>query len=416
MHYLILLLSVFLFFACAGNKASHSEQHISAEAVAEVGWMDNPSAAYSLDYADGYAAERVARAPVAGMESSRSRGTLKMLAAAPEAEVLNEALYEPYPAGGMPQKRMVNYRGNISLQAATPEAVIDTVVERAKAKGGLINNRRNGFVSLQIPVAQFKEFFNYILTLGNVTNKYVYANDITDAYTDNATRLRIAEITLVRLQELLAEAKTQREKISLLKEIQRISEQIEQRKLEENELLRLAAFSSIELYVSNLPKPVVPYKENIRVFSWFDYLLNTNSFNTDVHFLNKYLKVKKALELKIPKDFIELENEKIWSTASALNAKLWAYEKEIELEGAADFWANAMLDHFKFNYQAEVKDEENYSLVRLQTYGDKPQVYYIAILKKQDKETLKIAQAYFPSLEVEKSNSEAILNTLKEAK
>ncbi|MCL2283831.1 MAG: DUF4349 domain-containing protein [Fibromonadales bacterium] len=303
-------------------------------------------------------------------------------------------------AGGGTNQRMVNYTGNISLESATPEAVIDTVAQRAAAKGGSVNNRRNGFISLQIPVAHFKEFFDYILTLGKAISKNIYASDITDAYADNAARLRIAENTLERLQELLKVAKTEQEKLSLLKEIQRVSEQIEQRKLEEKELLRKAAFSTIELSVRNEPPKAVPYSKTIRAFEWFRQVPSMYSFN-------------KPIKLKVPEGFIETEDSwKKWSAASALNTEFIAFERKNNPQGTPVFWINAMYEHFKTAYTAEIKED----ILRLQTAGPQPEVWYIAVLKKSDEKWLNIAVAKFPSLEAEKQNSNAIKTALKEAK
>jgi len=299
------------------------------------------------------------------------------------------------------QERMVNYTGNINMQSAEPEVLIDTVAERAKAKGGSVSNRRNGYISLQIPVAEFKNFFNEILKLGRVTSKNIYASDITEAFSDNAVRLRIAESTLARLQQLLALAKTEQEKIALLKEIQRVSEQIEQRKMDEKELLRQAAFSTINLRVSNIPV-VIPYRANIKAFEWF----NTIHSNKE-----------KALKLSVPKDFIETEDTKYaWSAASALNAKFGAFERKNEPKGSINFWAEAMLEFFKPLYAAELKTEENFSLIRLQNFNAEPEVRYIALLKKSDEKTLRIATAYFPNIEAEKKNSEAVLEVLRGVK
>jgi TfoX/Sxy family transcriptional regulator of competence genes len=302
------------------------------------------------------------------------------------------------------QERMVNYTGEIHLENSQPETVIDTVVQRAVAKGGSVSNRRNGFVSLQIPVAEFKDFFNYILTLGKITGKSIYASDITDAYSDNAARLRIAESTLARLQELLAAAKTEQEKITLLKEIQRVSEQIEQRKLTEKELLRKAAFSTINLWARNTPVQV--YRIKISAFGWFYGLPMYGYFQLD-----------KPLKLSVPQNFIETEDSgERWSAASALSAEFLAFERENNPQGTPDFWANAMLEYFKSQYNTELKSEENFSLLRLQSFETEPRVFYIAILKKSDKKTLKIAIARFPSLNVEQKNSEAVMEVLRRAK
>jgi len=389
--YLLLLTSAFLLISCASN--AHREGAYFAAA-------DN-ALAYEQAEADyAAAAPRAARM----MKAAGGRGMLLMSA----AESLADGEYggDMQVAGSTSagyQERMVNYTGSITMQSAEPEVLIDTVAALAKAKGGSISNRRNSFISLQIPVAEFKNFFNQILKLGRVTSKNISASDITEAYADNAARLSIAESTLARLQQLLAAAKTEQEKIALLKEIQRVSEQIEQRKLEEKELLRQAAFSTINLWVSNIPA-VIPYRANIKAFEWFSNLLNNSNSG-------------KALKLSIPKDFIETaDTKREWSAASALNAKFSAFERKNEPQGTTNFWAEAMLEFFKSQYAAELKTEENFSLIRLQSFGTEPEIHYIALLKKSDEKTLRIAVAYFPNIEAEKKNSEAVLEVLRRAK
>ncbi|MDR2555876.1 MAG: DUF4349 domain-containing protein [Fibromonadaceae bacterium] len=385
MRYLLLLSIVFLLWACAGSR---NDQILYEYDSADEGGTYEMSMSRSFD---GVAGGRIRAAKASSMESM---------------ELAAGNSIAPMPASAPRQERMVNYTGNINMQSATPEAVIDTVVERAKAKGGSVTNRRNGYVSLQIPVAEFKNFFNQILTLGRVTSKNISASDITEAYADNAARLKIAESTLSRLQHLLAAARTEQEKIALLKEIQRVSEQIEQRKLEEKELLRLAAFSTINLWVGNIPTAITS-KANIRAFEWFSGLPNMNFIPNE----------KKALKLSVPKDFIETaDTRREWSAASALNAKFQAFEWENEPQGSILFWAEAMLESFKTRYSTELKIEENFALIRLQSFGAVPEVHYIALLRKSDRKTLRIAVAYFPNIEVEKKNSETVLEVLRGVK
>ncbi|MDR3001608.1 MAG: DUF4349 domain-containing protein [Fibromonadaceae bacterium] len=398
MRYIILITSVFLLMACSASKpTAHS-----------VAYMEAAEASYSDDYYGGM----VLSAPQPGSsDRAMARGSVR---SAPPPMAMDAGWDNSMAVEAEPARvaRMVNYNGNINLQSAEPEAVIDTVVERAKTKGGSVNSRRNGHVSLQIPVAEFRTFFDYVLTLGHVVSKNISANDITDAFADNAARLRIAENTLTRLQELLAVAKTEQEKIALLKEIQRVSEQIEQRKLEEKELLRRAAFSTIELWVRNIPVQAAPARINIKAFNWFAPLPNEGTHSRG--------RGCAPLKLKAPKDFIVTENSWCkWSTASALNTNFWAYERLNGLDGPQGtpiFWASAMLEYFKHDFKAELKTEEKFSLVRLQSLHTEPRIYYIAILKSTNKDYIRIAQAYFPTKEAEEKNSEAILETLRRIK
>ena len=406
--YFILLSSVFLLLSCAAphreasqydNSVAYEDEAVAQE-QADAGYYPAPA---RKSYGAG------GRPRAALMTETGGSGGVGVFLGGRIADY-NAAADGDMAIEGMSstsyQARMINYTGSITMQSAEPEVLIDTVATWAKAKGGSISNRRNGFISMQIPVAEFRNFFNQILKLGRVTSKNISASDITEAYSDNAARLKIAESTLARLQHLLAAAKTEQEKIALLKEIQRVSEQIEQRKLEEKELLRQAAFSTINLWVSNIPV-VIPYRANISAFEWFSILPNMKLSS------NK----NKALKLSVPKDFIETEDTKrVWSTASALNAKFQAFERKNEPQGTTSFWAEAMLEFFKSQYAAELKTEENFSLVRLQDFGTEPEVHYIALLKKSDEKTLRIAVAYFPNVEAEKKNSEAVLEVLRRVK
>ncbi|MDR2595185.1 MAG: DUF4349 domain-containing protein [Fibromonadaceae bacterium] len=420
MPYLLLLSSVFLLISCAAPRHydsvsyENSGAYEDGEMVAEAGYSPAPAR-------KGYGVGGSPRAASVMMDKGMGIGGSATGGFndgyAESGDILGRQMMADYGTGAdgdmaeagasstSYQARMINYTGSITMQSAEPEVLIDTVAAWTKAKGGSISNRRNGFISLQIPVAEFKNFFNQILKLGRVTSKNISASDITEAYADNAARLKIAESTLARLQHLLAAAKTEKEKIALLKEIQRVSEQIEQRKLEEKELLRQAAFSTINLWVSNIPI-AIPYRANIGAFGWFSNLPNKNTLS------NK----EKPLKLSVPKDFIEIEDSnKMWSTASALNAKFSAFERKNEPKGTTSFWAEAMLEFFKDKYSAELKTEENFSLVRLLN-SITAEVHYIALLKKSDEKTLRIAVAYFPDIEAEKKNSEAVLEVLRRVK
>lgn len=391
MKYFILLLTLILLIGCAGSGSSRGKmqaEQANIESADLVGWMDNPSAVYALDESE--------IAYETGGGGAYNRASMSKSLAAPMAVAGMES-YEP-PPNAKPQQRMVNYNGEIHLQSAEPEAVIDTVVQRAVAKGGSVNVRRNGFVSLQIPIAEFKPFFEYILTLGRITDKNIFANDITEAFTDNAERLRIAENTLARFQELLAQAKTELEKLTLLKEIQKLSEQIEQMKLTEKELLKKAQFSTITLWASNIPTHWVrPLK--LLAFVWLDFLPEMECTH-----------IKDGIEINASKDFIQ--NKEEYCFASALNSELLAFERENDPQGTPDFWKDAMMEYFKNQYSVQKED----SYIRLQTFEPEPRIIYISILKSSTEKKLKIAIAKFPNKEAEDKDSASVINVFKEAK
>ena len=299
--------------------------------------------------------------------------------------------------------RMVNYNGNINLQSPEPGAVIDSAIQMAKGIGGFAENRYgNRSVALKIPSKQFRDFFSQILSLGIVLHKEIFANDITDAYQDNELRLRIAQDLLARLQELLQNSKSDKEKITLLKEIQRVNEEIERRKITERELARKAEFATLNLNV----EPVVYHhgKEYApRGFEWFYGIDNQNKvLGTPVKF-------------PIPKNFVEsVDTKKKWASASSDGVEFSAFEVETNIEGNNEFWTKAMQNHFKNSYKTSLENEGNYSLLRLEPFNPNQPVCYIILPKHKNK--IKIARVMFPNSNLEQKHSSAVKDAVKEAK
>lgn len=320
------------------------------------------------------------------------------------SERIYSRVYSPAESDAVNQAepaRLVNYRGSARLESPEPETVIDTVVQRAAAAGGMIRSRRTGFVSLLIPVTIFKPFFESVLSLGRVVDKRISARDITEAFADNAAALRIAESTLARLQELLAAATAEMEKLALLKEIQRISEEIEQRKLQEKDLLSQANFSTIDLSVQNTPLPE-PVRFNFNAFGWFASLASSHCGALD--------STQKVISMDTPLHFVKVEENRC--AASARNSEFFAFERENNPQGSVDFWTSALIEFFKTTYQTELKKEDAYTFIRLQSYDADPKVIYIAVLNQSDQKTLKIACAFFPNADAEKADAKAILDVL----
>jgi hypothetical protein len=138
--------------------------------------------------------------------------------AAPEA-----AEPEPDAAPAQQAARMVHYNGYVLLRATRPEEVVAEAVAMAEAMGGYVERRTLSSATLRVPVVEFKAAFDGLAELGDVLDKSMTAQDVTEAFTSVALRLKTARETRARLQELLARAVDEAEKLALLQEIQPLS-------------------------------------------------------------------------------------------------------------------------------------------------------------------------------------------------
>lgn len=298
--------------------------------------------------------------------------------------------------------RLVYYHGGVSLKATQPDAVMDTAEARARALGGYVESRSANLVALRIPVAHFRSFFAMAKTLGVKQREWMRADDITDAFQDISLRIQIGEATLARLQELLASSTQNEEKLQLLREIRRVSDELEGLKNNQELLARQAAFSRLELEVQPFVFETGRADLGIDAFGWFARLQPERR--------NEPRLGKKA-KLKLPEGLVSLELKKAWAARSADGAELWTFQRNNEPRGDGAFWRDALAYSLSRSFaKAEKSQSGPFSLLRLESHGASPYVWYIATQSQGKK--LYVAEAYFPDLAAEARHGEAIRQSL----
>ena len=105
---------------------------------------------------------------------------------------------------------------------------------------------------LRVPVARFEEAMDAVLGSGEVVEKSISAQDVTDAFVAVELRLATLRNTQARLQALLAKSQDEQEKLMLVRQIQRVSEEIDRLEGQSRTLADLADLARIN--VSLLPR------------------------------------------------------------------------------------------------------------------------------------------------------------------
>lgn len=172
----LLLATLALLSACSAHKRAEASYDYApavemAAAYDEYGDMDRAAPAApsrSRSASAGWAAEEAMAEPEP-----------------PEAQ-------EPQAPGQPAVARMVHYDGFARLRVTRVEEGVDQVRAVAEGLGGHVERVGSDSITVRVPVASFRAAFDQVLTLGEVLDKSLTAQDVTDAFTSVDLRLKTA--------------------------------------------------------------------------------------------------------------------------------------------------------------------------------------------------------------------------------
>jgi len=390
MRLLFLFLCALALWGCSASRS-------------ELSFADS-GASYGERHSEAYAAVAEAPAPMMAKRAMLAEESVSFLDAssdAPEQVDVTQPL-EATPTPGTQTGRMVYYNGGIELKATQPATLLDTATARVQALGGYVESRSPNYAVLRVPVAHFRSYFEMAQTLGVLQNKWMRADDITDAFQDNALRIQIGEATLARLHELLAASTDDNEKLNLLREIQRVNDELEVRKSQQALLAQQAAYSRLELNVQPFVFETGRADLGIQAFAWFAKLNATRTAET---------RLGKKVELQVPTGLVPLDLKKAWAARSADGVDFWTFRRENEPQGDSAFWRDAIRNSLAPSFaKADTFTVGSFSVLRLESFGPDSYVWWIAASTCERK--LYMAEAFFPDLAAEQRHAEAIRSSL----
>jgi hypothetical protein len=300
-------------------------------------------------------------------------------------------------------ERMIHHDGYLRLRTPRPDELVDKATEVVEAVGGYVERLDGGSAVFRVPVAEFQSVFDKILTLGEVIDQSITTEDITDAYMDVDLRLNIARSTLERLTELLAKAKGEKEKIRILREIQRIRTEIETLAAQKELLIAKANFSTINLHIEVRSLKRVGAVENIAAFQW-------------IHDLSPFDELVarrgRSLELDVPEGMVVLEGKELWLAESADGAFMRASRHELQPVGDTDFWLQAVRQRLGPDYgEVTVMEKGEFKLLRLENRSETPYIYLVG-LHVDRSHNLQVVEIYYPAPALEKRYQEQVFSSV----
>jgi hypothetical protein len=231
------------------------------------------------------------------------------------------------------KKRMITYDGFISSRSIKPDSLISSAVALAESLKGYIEVRNGRSVTLRIPVPKFGIVYDSLLRLGEVIDYQRSAEDITDLFRDTDLRVAVLEKTIERYVKLIRLVKEEKEKISLLKEIERLREELESLRVQKSVLALRAEFAKIVYSVQQVTTGFAGIQQSTQMkgFQWISNLDPVSPY-----------RFGRMLKLKIPDGMVKVKHRNYWITQSPAGSRIWTAKVPNNPEGTSDFWINGL--------------------------------------------------------------------------
>jgi len=168
--------------------------------------------------------------------------------------------------GAIPASRKLIRAAQLTLEVPSYDRAAEAVAKAAEQEGGYVAEsraaradagRRGGSLTVRVPADRFASVVAALKRLGTVTNEAVSTQDVTKAYTDLETRLRVKRDAAARVQAIL-NTRTARlaDVLEAERELARLTEEIEQMEGERRFYDQQIALSTITIEIHE-PSPLL---------------------------------------------------------------------------------------------------------------------------------------------------------------
>ncbi len=181
------------------------------------------------------------------------------------------------PAADAPQPtpreaRQVIYSASFRVVVADVAGTIRTITHTAEKLGGYMQEVAGGSVTIRVPAVKFDEAVGYVEKCGEVVDRQLKAQDVTEEMRDLGIRLDNAEKLRQRLLDILSKTQKVEDALKVEAELARVAEQIDQAKGRIRYLESQIAMSTIRVDLNSAVKQNAQRNAPRLPFSWVDEL------------------------------------------------------------------------------------------------------------------------------------------------
>ena len=285
-------------------------------------------------------------------------------------------------------KRARIYSGFCRLIVDEIEQAKKDLESLAVGSGGYVEAVNGAVVTLRVPAARFAETFTAVQKLGEVAHKVIETYDVSDTLRDQETRLRLAERARERLYQLLERSSDVKERLAILREIKRLTEEIEQVRLSLELLKNQIAYSRIT--VELIPRQ--PQGGERRAGIPFPWVAALNPL---------YPSLSRSAGKAVPvlsDDFAVFRKETSFRAESPEGTRVRLGGTGNTPQGDETFWQKALIFHLGPQYRkAEPLASGAFRGVLFTSKDSQPYAYLVAV--RVSKKKLIVLEAFFPDEE-----------------
>ncbi len=300
--------------------------------------------------------------------------------------------YEKKPEDGIILEQPANPKevklhfGYLSLTVKEPEKTREQITAFAEKLGGYAETAGADLVVIRVPQAAFNAALAEISTYGEVTDKSIETYDVTAEYQDLDLRLSTATAARDRLYLLLEKTTDVKERVKILKEIQRLTEQIEEIGRQLSSLDRLAAFAKISVTLQ--PRVQASGADGSAIpFAWIRNALNAGTARRTL---------LGSAKVEWPADFALLEKEKLAYAENPYGVSVAVYTEENTPRGDGNFWAAALVYHLQKRF-AEATGMELGKFKAILFKSNDTDPFYLLIGVHAAGDRITVCKAVFPN-------------------
>lgn len=309
-------------------------------------------------------------------------------------------LAEP-DAQGMTAPQVV-YLGFLQLRVRRLIDAIDALTARVEQAGGYVESLSSSVMIVRVPGDDFEAAMDRLAEVGDVLDRRVKALDVTDQFLDIQGRLAVAKETRDRLLALLEQTQDTEERLKILQEIKRLTEQIESMTSQLATLQDLVDYYTITIEL----QPMVADRQPV---------VNRSPFRW-IRQLRAHVETVEGTDdagLPVPAGFVQLDDADGWQARAADTSVIRVGRVDNEPRGDGAWWATAVA------HEMEGRDEAldgqgalgGLSWMMFREKDVRPRGWLIGVMARGD--DLFVVEAFFPDADAVDRHRAAVLEALK---
>lgn len=303
-----------------------------------------------------------------------------------------------------PQERKQIYTANNEIEVADIESTKDKIRDYVLGLGGMVDTIGDNYVSVRVPYQKFDEAVKWTLELGRVIQNNISNYDVSDYYADVDARLALARQTRTRLNQLLQNTTDVEARVEILREIRRLSEEIDALEQTLRIIDDAVAYSTISISMRQIAASSQQREET--AFPWIAALSPSSQSVRDSW---------ETLDVDLGAGFARIGTGRLFYAESADGIQVRIGSVSNNPKGDTAFWAKA-LRHYLTPRYAKTEDISlggKLSGLRLTSFDMVPYVYEILAQVRGD--NILVVEVYYPSLEHFSAQGVKVAETLRAA-